>query len=73
MSRTIEPTGEPIDVPSKDEIERHMNELEQRGVTTELQCGECNDLTETTVLPEEAGDENQKTLCRSCTEAFLLE
>lgn len=59
--------------PTKGEIERHLAALEQRGVLAELPCCECGATVETTVPPEAKGDENQRTLCRSCGADHLRE
>lgn len=52
-----------IELPTKDDVEQHMAELESRGVTSELRCTHCDELTEATVLPGESVD---VTICRSC-------
>jgi len=62
MSRTIEPTGEPIGLPSKGELEQRMAALEQRGETVEAEC-HCGTTTEATALPGESVD---VTICRDC-------
>ena len=68
MSDTIEAAGASIELPSKGELEQRMTVVEQHGVTTELRCGECDDLTEATALPEESID---VTICRSCATEHL--
>lgn len=69
---TIE-LGENYNPPTMQELQKRMAVLEQRGVTAELRCGDCGELTDTTILPEERDrpDPIGKTLCRSCTVAFL--
>lgn len=71
MSETIEATGDSIELPTKAEAEQWMTELEQRGDTVELECGQCGTSTETRVLPEERDDETQKTICRSCAASLI--
>ena len=71
MSETITTPGERIDVPSKGKLNAWMNKLEETGVPVELECGRCGDLAEITVPADEADDETQKTLCRSCGREVL--
>jgi hypothetical protein len=67
MSDTTESTTEPIEPPSKGDIERRMTVLEQWGETVEAEC-HCGTTTEHTALPGESVD---VTICRDCAERHL--
>lgn len=66
MSEIIDPTTEPIDIPLNAKMQQWFNKLKNTGVSTELECGECGTPIVVSVPRDEAGDENQKTICRSC-------
>ena len=57
-----------MEEPSKDDIERRLTEYKIRGTTAELECIDCGDLTETTVLPE---SDVPMTICHSCVKDRL--
>lgn len=64
--------SESVELPTKAEIEQRMTAVDSRGVTAELHCARCDDLTATRVLPEEQ-DESRKSICRSCIKAIRRE